>query len=418
MNFTIDTDYKYDTLPKSTIEMFYEWLEAGKLGFMDLPGNKQLSTATQNLVSHRYLDSNFLIIAGIGGSSLGTKAILSALTPEIPSNTLRKVFVVDSPDSSLIADIKNVCIPEETFLAIVTKSGGTAETLAVFLELFPWLTETALSKTVVITDPNKGDMRKLADDREWDTLPIPESVGGRYSVLSPAALFPAAFSGVDIEEILTGASVIRTDFMKNGEDSLAARISAAYLENFHAYPIHVFMPYSDRLYDTAFWFSQLWAESLGKLNDFDGREVMSGQTPLACRGPAAQHSLVQLFMEGPLDKTVTIVTAAEDGTSSSQPLTGGFADYPGLSYLEGYTIDELRAAEAGATVSALRQRGIPVTHLTIPDISGHSLGMLFMAFEIATVLTGLTLGVNPLDQPGVEVGKILTYKAMNREGYR
>lgn len=417
MDFTIDTNYKYDTLPGTSIDKFYEWLQAGKLGFMDLPTNKQLSIATSNLVSQRHFDSNFLIVAGIGGSSLGTKAILSARAPELLCGTSRKVFVADSPDSTLIESIKNACSPEETFIAIVTKSGGTAETLAVFLELYPWLTECALSKTVIITDPHMGDMRKLACDRGWDTLPIPGTVGGRYSVLSPAGLFPAAFAGLDIDRILAGASDIRTDFLDNAEESVAARISAAYLRNFHTFPIHVFMPYSDRLHDTALWFSQLWAESLGKLNDLEGSEVMSGQTPLACRGPADQHSLVQLFMEGPLDKTVTIITTSEK-TSTSKPLIGGFTDYPCLSYLEGHTLDELRITEANATASALEKRGIPVTRLTIPDICDYSLGMLFMVFEIATVLTGLTLGVNPLDQPGVELGKILTYRAMNRPGYR
>ena len=143
---------------------------------------------------------------------------------------------------------------------------------------------------------------------------------------------------------------------------------------------------------------------------------MTGQTPLACRGPADQHSLVQLFMEGPSDKTITIITVS-DTVTNPIPLPGGFDDYPALSYLQGHTIDELRAAEADATATALENSGVPVTRLTMPDLSAHSLGMLFMLFEITTVLTGLSLGINPLDQPGVEQGKILTYRAMNRPGY-
>ncbi len=412
-DFKFHTNYRYDSLPVSSIEKFYEWLQAGRLGFMDLPTNKELSIATRNLVSHRQSDdSSCLIVCGIGGSSLGTKAILSAL----PADRSRKVFIADSPDSTLIDNMKEECIRDETFLAVITKSGGTAETLAVFLELYPWLSETELSRTVVITDPKNGDMRKLADEREWDTLPIPPSVGGRYSVLSPAGLFPASFAGLDVESILAGAASVRSDFLDRGKDSLAVRIAAACLHNFHSHPVHVFMPYSDRLYGTALWFSQLWAESLGKLNDLEGNKVMTGQTPLACRGPADQHSLVQLFMEGPSDKTITIITVS-DTVTNPIPLPGGFDDYPALSYLQGHTIDELRAAEADATATALENSGVPVTRLTMPDLSAHSLGMLFMLFEITTVLTGLSLGINPLDQPGVEQGKILTYRAMNRPGY-
>ena len=175
------------------------------------------------------------------------------------------------------------------------------------------------------------------------------------------------------------------------------------------------MPYSDFLYDTALWFAQLWAESLGKAEDLSGKKVNTGQTPLACRGPADQHSLVQLFMEGPADKTVTIITEGSSVSLKSHP--GEFSQISTMSYLEGRNPDELRRAEAEATATALSERGLPISRIDIPEINADYLGQIFMSLEIATVLTGLALGVDPLNQPGVETGKILIYKAMGREGY-
>ena len=214
---------------------------------------------------------------------------------------------------------------------------------------------------------------------------------------------------------MSGASAVRSDFLQKGSDSLAASVAGAFLSRFSTHPVHVFMPYTDLLYQTALWFSQLWAESLGKARDLNGKTVNKGQTPLACRGPGDQHSLVQLFMEGPLDKTVTIVS--EGFNSSTKPSHGEFSHIPSMSYLQGRSPDELRWAEARATAEALTERGIPVSGIKIPEVNGEYLGQLFMALEIATVLCGLALNVDPLDQPGVERGKVLTYKAMGREGY-
>ncbi len=244
---------------------------------------------------------------------------------------------------------------------------------------------------------------------------MPPNVGGRFSVLSPVGMFPAAFAGVDTGSILRGAGSVEADFNRHGQSSLAGGIAGAYLSMFSSHPVHVFMPYNDRLHQTALWFAQLWAESLGKAVNLRGETVNIGQTPLACRGPADQHSLVQLFMEGPADKTVTILT--EGPMPRGKPLPGEFSHIPSMAYLQGRSPDELRLAEASATAEALTERGVPVSTITVPRVSGGVLGQLFMALETATVLAGLALGINPLDQPGVERGKVLTYRAMGREGH-
>ena len=375
---------------------------------MELPVMEGLVRETVAKAMEYSGEFDTLFVAGIGGSSLGLQAMLSAFPM-----CRGRVCLLDSPDARLISRAVEERNSGKSALCVITKSGGTAETLSIFMELRRLMGNQV--PVIAVTDPEKGDLRKLVVEKSWDSLPVPSNVGGRFSVLSPVGIFPGAFAGIDTEAIMTGASAVRSDFLHRGTDSLAARVAGAFLSRFSSHPVHVFMPYTDLLYQTALWFSQLWAESLGKAIDLDGNKVQIGQTPIACRGPGDQHSLVQLFMEGPLDKTVTFVS--EEFGPTGKPSPGEFSHVPSMTYLQGRSPDELRASEARATAEALTERGVPVSEITIPVVNGNSLGQLFMALEIATVLCGLSLNVDPLNQPGVERGKVLTYKAMGREGY-
>ncbi len=409
------TSYDFTPLPDRIIDIYSEWEKEGKLGFMELPGDSELLAETLRLADTVRGYADRMIVCGIGGSSLGLRALLSAFS--ITLDEKEKVIVADSPDSGLISELTRCMNPDRTSITVITKSGGTAETLSVFLSLYRWIAGSANGENgiTVITDPGKGDLRRLANDRKWSSLPIPSSVGGRFSVLSPVGLFPAAFAEIDVKALLQGALAVSTDFREKGSASLAAKIAAGFLSNFSRYPVHVFFPYNDRLFDTALWFSQLWAESLGKKMDLSGKATVTGQTPLACRGPADQHSLVQLFMEGPRDKTVTIFTTPPD--SDAPRIPGGFEEYPSLAYLEGLTPDDLRTAEASATGKALEENGIPVSYIEMKKLDERTFGELIMSLEIATVLVGLALDINPLNQPGVERGKVLTFAALNRPGF-
>jgi glucose-6-phosphate isomerase len=409
------TSYDFDPLPDRIITLFSEWERKGKLGFMLLPEDMELADKTILEAKRTAGFADRMIVCGIGGSSLGLKALLSAFS--LNRGDKCRVTVLDSPDSSQIRDAICHMDPDRTAVTVITKSGGTAETLSVFLSIYDWISRSVNGEKAIIalTDPVHGDLRRLVTDRNWSSLPIPPSVGGRFSVLSPAGLFPAAFAGIDIKALLIGAKTVLDDFRKNGTDSLASKIAAGFLGKISSRAIHVFFSYEDKLFDTALWFAQLWAESLGKNKDLAGRPTMTGQTPLACRGPADQHSLVQLFVEGPADKTATIVTV--NPGSELLKIPAGFEDYPSLSYLEGLAPDDLREAEATATGKALEETGMPVSYLELRELGERSLGELLMCLEIATVLVGLALDINPLDQPGVERGKILAYAALNRPGY-
>ncbi len=403
------TSFDHPLLPAETVDRFMALRSGGKLGFTFLPRDEALLEASLEEARRVRAMGENLVVCGIGGSSLGLRAMLSALGN--PSGG--RVGVLESPDTRLIRGIMDSRDPRETTLAVVTKSGGTAETLSVFMELYPWIGSD--SRVVAVTDPERGDLRRLSGERGWRTLPVPPAVGGRYSVLSPVGIFPAAFAGIDVRGVLRGAGEALEDFLALGTDSLAARVAAACLHFFHSHPVHVFMPYTDLLYDTALWFAQLWAESLGKARTLSGEPTCTGQTPLACKGPGDQHSLVQLFMEGPLDKFVTIIGETPPEPGRVRP--GPFAGYPSMAYLEGRSPDELRAAEEEATATALAERGLPVCRLRVPPVSPETMGRILMLYQIVTVLAGLYLDVDPLDQPGVERGKVLTYRAMGREGF-
>ncbi len=403
------SSFDHPRISRDTVDQLLLFRKQGRLGFMELPGNEPLLDASLEMASNAASMGNTMLVCGIGGSSLGLRALLSALGN--PSG--RSVRVLESPDTRLLRGVTETCDPRDTTLAVITKSGGTSETLSLFMKLHPWI--GCDSRVFAVTDPERGDLRKLATDRGFHTLPVPPAVGGRYSVLSPVGLFPAAFAGIDVRSVLAGAGGMLDDFLENGPDSTAGRVAAACLDCFHTHPVHVFMPYTDLLYDTALWFAQLWAESLGKARSLDGTPTCTGQTPIACRGPSDQHSLVQLFMEGPMDKMFTIV--GETPPEKGRVVPGPYSEYPSMSFLEGRSPDELRSAEEEATASALVERGLPVCRLSIPAVSAEVMGAVFMLYQIATVLTGLALNVDPLDQPGVERGKILTFRAMGRAGF-
>lgn len=248
-------------------------------------------------------------------------------------------------------------------------------------------------------------------------LSVPENVGGRFSVLSPVGLLPAAVCGVDPGALLTGAARMeercRGDVLERNPAGLVATL-LHHADRAQGRPIHVLMPYADRLRPVADWFQQLWGESLGKAHTLSGEPRPTGPTPLAAVGATDQHSLLQLLMEGPHDKVVVFVHVDDPG--AGVPIPDRHPGIPALAYLAGRSLAELLAAERVATAEALRRAGRPNATLHLPRVGPEELGELFMLLEIATVYAGALYDVDPLDQPGVELGKQLTYGMLGRAG--
>lgn len=237
-------------------------------------------------------------------------------------------------------------------------------------------------------------------------------------MLSPVGLFPAAACGVEVDRLLAGAA--RMDercrnrrLTMNPAGLLAVLLHAADTELDAS--IHVLMPYADRLRPLTLWFQQLWAESLGKEVSRSGARVEVGPTPLPAIGATDQHSQLQLFMEGPRDKVLLFLGVTDP--EEDVPIPELHPEIEALSYLGGRTLAELFEAERRATTEALRRRGRPSMTLEIPRIGPEELGELFMLFQVATVMAGALYDVDALVQPGVELGKRLTYGLLGREGH-
>lgn len=419
----------------------YTKLEArrisGELGFLDLPDDKALALATSEAAARHRSDISTLVVLGIGGSALGAATLRDALLPsgwnEVDADGRKqrpRLLIVDNPDpdtvSALLARL-DLC---HTLFNVVSKSGSTAETAALLLLVWQMLKEEigedGLAERIFVTteegsagatgaDANPiGPLRQLANDFSLPTLPIPKNVGGRFSVLSPAGLFPAALTGIDTDAVLRGAAkmtrrCLNPVLIDNPAGVLATLLFVADTEL--VAKIVAFMPYADRLRTLAAWFQQLWAESLGKASGAGE----SGPTPLPALGATDQHSLLQLFMEGPRDKVVLFL--GRSTTDSDLKIPSLFTDRPAFSYLGGNTLHGLLESERRATAEALRRAGRLNMTVTVDTIDADTMGGLIMLFQIAVVYAGALYGVNPLDQPGVELGKTLTYGIMKRPGY-
>jgi glucose-6-phosphate isomerase len=397
----------------------------GPLGFLSLPNDRALLGQSVDFARRATGRFDDVVVLGIGGSALGPIALRTALRPpgwNMLSPQAReaapRLHVLDNVDPGSIVALLDRLELRRTLFIVVSKSGGTAETMAQYLVVRERLARdlgdgAAKEQLVLVTDPEKGALRAIARSEHIPALEIPANVGGRFSVLTPVGMLPAALIGIDVAAIMAGAEDMRrrcdtAELTKNPAGVFAElQFLADATIGKH---IHVLMPYSDPLRDFASWFVQLWAESLGKVRKSDGGHV--GPTPLAALGATDQHSQVQLFMEGPADKTVTFIAVKETGVDVEIPAR--HADIPELAYLGGHRLGELLDIERRATAGALARKGRPNMTFEIDRVDPWHVGGLIMLLEIATIYAGRLYDVDPLDQPGVELGKQFTYAMLGR----
>ncbi len=333
--------------------------------------------------------------------------------------------MLDNVDPLLLGDVLD-CLEandpglRRTTVNVISKSGETAETAAQFLTLRDLLKnrlgDNYAKQIIAITDSAQGTMRGIVDAEGYASLPVPDGVGGRFSVLSPVGLFSASMCGIDIEALLDGAASMDGPCSRPAVEANPAAMLALLLMELtrRGKPNHVLMPYANALYSLADWYRQIWAESLGKQTDLDGKEVFAGATPIKALGTTDQHSQVQLYREGPNDKVIGFMEVERFSRDIEIP-TG--LEVENLKYLQGSTFATLLAAEKRATEYALVASDRPNYTIKFPTLDAYHVGQFIYLWEVTTSYAGLMLNINAYDQPAVELGKKATFGLMGRPGY-
>jgi glucose-6-phosphate isomerase len=415
-----ELDYQqYKERLSKVISGIEEKINQNDLGFLDLTNQDQVIIEINDYINSVSESFDTFLLIGIGGSALGGSTIHQSLG----SKNNKNFFCIDNvdPDSLYETLIKINC--SKTLVNVVSKSGGTPETIANFFIIYKYFKEklnTGLSKHFVFTtDPKKGFLNKIAEKYDIKRFFIPENVGGRFSILTPVGLLMMAFLGHDLKRFLGGAEKIKqinshSDFNENNILKLALNLHDLYM-NKNLSNI-VMMPYSTKLKELSNWFKQLWAESLGKKYDVKGNIINIGQTPISCVGATDQHSVIQLMMEGPKDKITVFIKV--ESFQNDVTIENPFPEFHDMDIYTDKKLSSLLNYELEATAFALNKEDRPSIEIIIPKLDEYYLGQLFFLFELLTAYSGELYEVNAFDQPGVEAGKIATKALLGQADLR
>ena len=405
---------------------FRKLSDAGRYGFPQLPFQSKVIKAIARFAAEARGSFDTVCVVGIGGSALGAWALDCGLRGPHPvqgafTTGHPRLVILDNVDPDFTAAALASMDPHKTLVVVIAKSGGTAETVATFLIVREWMQEAlgaTAGRIVAVTTEGKGDLYALAQAEGYAVFGIPENVGGRFSVLTPVGLVPAALIGIDIAKLCRGAAKMTDECWKPDLERNIALRAALYhwlVWTRKDKPIQVAFPYSNHLWGTAFWFRQLWAESLGKATNRKGERVNTGQTPIAALGATDQHSQVQLYIEGPNDKVFSFWAVKR--FQSTGPIPSTPTNLPAFDSLAGQSLAKLIDAERRATAAALTECGRPNCTVTLDRVDEEHLGAFLQMMEFQTAFLGEMLNVDAFNQEGVELGKKLTFGLMGRAGY-
>lgn len=372
-------------------------LESGEIGYYHLPELGSDMIASIKDIENKFAHIKNVVLVGIGGSSLGVKA-LKQMLKAVKKDDNRELYFLDNVDGFSFDELMGHIKFNESLFIISSKSGTTIETITLFKCILDKFKPTNLSQNfLIITDPN-SPLEIYAKENNIVYFNIPKNVGGRFSVLSAIGLVPLSLCGYDIKALLEGASECKKQFLNDKDDTLMHK--AYHYATHKSAKINVIFSYSDRFLAFNDWYVQLWAESLGKKKGFK----RYGLTPVGLIGSRDQHSFLQLIMDGMKDKTVTFIKIEDQNSHTTTPNLS-------LNHLEecdfanDLSLNELINAQCDSTTHALIQEGISVDVISICKLDEWHAGYLIYYYELLTSATGIMLGINTYDQPGVEVGK-------------
>jgi glucose-6-phosphate isomerase len=401
--------------------------ESGEVGFPHLPFQAGVVRDIERYAAEVRGSFDTVCVVGIGGSALGAWALDCGVRGPHPvqgafTDSHPRLVILDNVDPSFTASALASMDPRKTLVLLIAKSGGTAETVSTSLIVRDWMEQSlkrqASSRIVAITTDGKHDLFELAQQQGYRVFGIPENVGGRFSVLSPVGLVPAALVGIDIRKLTRGAArMTHLCWQEDPGENIALRAALVHwlLMTRKGKPIQVAFPYSNHLFGTAFWFRQLWAESLGKAQNRADATVHAGQTPIAALGTTDQHSQVQLYIEGPNDKVFTFWKVKRFADTGRIPRQRVGLD--AFDYLGGQSLSKLIDVECRATAAAMTKNQRPNCTFTLDRVDEEHLGAFLQMHEFETAFMGELLEIDAFNQPGVELAKQYTYGLMGRKRF-
>jgi glucose-6-phosphate isomerase len=413
---------------QSEVDISYNQLTQRKgkgndfLGWLTLPADtlqSELIEKIQTEAGKLRQISEMVVVIGIGGSYLGARAVIEALSNHFHSFQKSEfpeiIYAGQNISEDYIADLIQLLDKKDYSVIVISKSGTTTEPALAFRLLKKHLEtkygkENARKHIVAITDKEKGALKKLADAEKFPTFIIPDDVGGRYSVLTPVGLLPVAVAGFDIVQLLKGAAAMQeelfktSDIGKNPSCLYAAIRNALYRSG---KPVEILVNYQPNLSYISEWWKQLFGESEGKDH--------KGIFPASVNFSTDLHSMGQYIQEGLRVIFETMIQVEKPSKQAMIPFEADDSD--GLNFIAGKRIHEVNDMAALGTSIAHTDGGVPVLNITIPEVNEYTLGELIYFFEFACGISGYMLDVNPFDQPGVEAYKNNMFALLGKPGY-
>lgn len=388
------------------------------LGWVDLPermrNDKKFFTDLEEIKNEIKINNvDTLVVIGIGGSYMGTRAILEALRYYLPYELLPIVYLGHHLEAAYIERQLKILEKSNYYTIVISKSGTTTEPAIAFRLIREQMKnkygEQYYKRVITITDEKKGALRKLSVEEGYRSFIVPDNVGGRYSVLSPVGLVPLYLAGIDINELLSGADSQRLDiFIDDWSENVAFQyVTTRHLAYQKGKPIEMLTSFYPSLFYLAEWWKQLYGESEGKNN--------LGILPVSAMFTTDLHSLGQYIQDGLRVFFETIISLENQFNTLTIPSSKDVDD--GMEFLANKRISEINQIAESATAIAHHDGGVPVIKISIPYMSAYYLGKLLYFFEYACALSGYCFGINPFDQPGVEAYKNNMYALLGKPGY-
>ena len=411
----------FDSAAANGLEQLEKGTGAGNdfLGWMHLPSAtpESLVADIEKTAATLRNDCEYVVAIGIGGSYLGAKAVIEALSDSFaaykPASGTRVIFAGQNIGEDYTHELVSLLKGKKFGIIVISKSGTTTEPAIAFRILKEMLEaqegkEFASKHIVAVTDAKRGALRSLATEEGYATYVIEDNVGGRFSVLTPVGLLPIAVAGFDIRALLDGAKAMEAATAAADDNNpaylYAKTRNALYAEGKKT---EILVNYNPKLHYLGEWWKQLYGESEGKEH--------KGIFPAAVDNSTDLHSMGQWIQEGERTIFETVISVAEQ--QHEMVIPSDAANLDGLNYIAGKRIDEVNKMAELGTVIAHVDGGVPNIHITLGSLTERCLGEIIYFFEKACGISGYILGVNPFNQPGVEAYKKNMFALLNKPGY-